>query len=275
MREGSLTAAGLRVRYLEEGSGAPVLLLHGASLGSSCDVWLESMPSLAARGFRVIAFDQPGFGESDAPEDASVGFRTRFVPQFMDALGLDNAALVGHSQSGRIAVNLAAKEPQRVNRVVVVGTASLLPPLPSASKGNGAEAEEDEVAEPTVEQTRRALEGQLFDPSLATPERVALRHRFSTGRNLTAAVARREAKSREAGRKPSSPPWQRLGEVRVPMRMIYGKQDRSAAERAALALRTNPSLDLHLVDRARHLLMWDAPDAFAALAVEFLAGQRP
>ena len=56
---------------------------------------------------------------------------------------------------------------------------------------------------------------------------------------------------------------------------IYGRQDRAAEKRAALALQVNPALDLHLIDRCGHLVMWDAPDAFAALAGDFLGGQRP
>jgi pimeloyl-ACP methyl ester carboxylesterase len=275
MRERFARVAGLRVRYLEEGSGPPVLLLHGASLGSSCDVWLPNLAMLAARGLRIIAFDQPGFGESDAPPDSSVAFRTRFVPQLMDALALEQADIVGHSQSGRIAVNLATKETARVRRIVVVGTASLLPPLPDAAKADAGEGDEVGAKEPTAEETRAALEGQLFDRSAATPERVALRQRFSIGRNFAAAVARREAKSRDKEAGASRPAWQRLAEVALPMRLIYGRQDRAAEKRAALALQANPALDLHLVDRCRHLVMWDAPDAFAALAGDFLAPYLP
>ncbi len=258
MRERFATVAGLRVRYVEEGSGAPVVLLHGASPGSSCDVWIPNLAALAARGLRLIALDQPGFGESDAPADPSVAFRTRFVPQFMEALALERADIVGHSQSGRIAVNLAVNENERVRRIVVVGTASLLPPLPDAAKGDAGEGDEGGATEPSVEEIRAMLESQLFDRSAAA-----------------AARARREAKARGKEGAPSTPPWQRLNEVALPMRLIYGRQDRAAEQRAALALERNPALDLHLVDRCGHLVMWDAPEAFASLAGDFLARQLP
>jgi pimeloyl-ACP methyl ester carboxylesterase len=76
-RESFIEVGGLRIRYFEEGAGAAVVLLHGASLGSSADVWTGNLPALAAHGLRIIAFDQPGFGLSDNPEDCSVGLRAR------------------------------------------------------------------------------------------------------------------------------------------------------------------------------------------------------
>jgi len=53
---------------------------------------------------------------------------------------------------------------------------------------------------------------------------------------------------------------------------IYGRQDRAVAERAALARRLYPAIDLHLIDRCRHLIQWDAAREFGALSGSFLAG---
>jgi pimeloyl-ACP methyl ester carboxylesterase len=265
-RESFVRVHGLRIRILERGSGAAVLLLHGASLGSSADVWTGNLDALAAYGLRVIAFDQPGFGLSDDPEDHSVAFRTRFVPAFMDAMRLQQAHLIGHSQSGRIAVSLALTQPQRVAKVVVLATGSLLPPLPGETEG-----EEGGAAEPTLEETRKSLEDTLFHPALITPAALQTRHRMSTGKNFRAFLARRQARGGDR-KKESAPLWQRLGEVSVPLRLIYGRQDRgAAAERAALAKQRYPALDLHLVDRCKHLVQWDAAGEFTALAGRFLA----
>src|SRR5438128_10795317 len=109
----------LSVRHFDVGKGAPVLLLHGASLGSSADVWTRNLAALAAHGLRVIAPDLPGFGGTDNPTDHSVAYRRRFIPMFMEALKLDRAALVGHSQSGRVALDLAISDPQRVTKLVI------------------------------------------------------------------------------------------------------------------------------------------------------------
>ena len=273
MKENFIEVEGLSIRYLEEGGGPPVLLLHGASLGSSADVWTGNLPGLSAHGLRLIACDQPGFGLSDNPTDPSVAYRTRFVLAFMDALGLRKAHLVGHSQSGRIAVSLALEHGERVSRVVVLGTGSLLPPLPGRGKSDAAEGEDGGAAEPTLAETRRLLEASVFDRTLITPAALQTRHRMSTGKNFRAFLERARARDGKKESKPESKPlWQRLAEVRAPLRMIYGKEDRGhAAERAALAIELNPGLDLHLVRRCKHLVQWDAAEEFAALCGSFLA----
>ncbi len=270
MKENFIEVEGLSIRYFEEGSGPAVVLLHGASLGSSADVWTGNLSDLAARGLRVIACDQPGFGLSDNPEDPSVGYRTRFVLAFMDALLLSKARVIGHSQSGRIAVSLALEHGERVPGVVVLATGSLLPPLPGRGKSDAAEGEEGGAAEPTLEETRRLLEESLFDWTLITPAALQTRHRMSTGKNFRAFLERRQA--RGGDRKESKPLWQRLAEVRSPLRLIYGREDRGhAAERAALAMELHPGLDLHLIRRCKHLVQWDAAEEFAALCGSFLA----
>jgi 2-hydroxy-6-oxonona-2,4-dienedioate hydrolase len=260
---------GLRLRYVERGDGPAVLLLHGASLGSSADVWAGNLDALAAHGLRVIAFDQPGFGLSDAPEDASVAFRTRCVPAFMDALGLRRAHLVGHSQSGRIVVALALSQPERVAKAVVVATGSLLPPLPGSA--SPAEGDEGDAAEPTLAQTRAALEATVFHRERVTAEILKIRQRMSTGANFRAFLARRQAHSGEKKSKDGVPLGQRLAEVGVPLRLIYGRDDRGdAAERVQLARARWPALDIHIVDRCKHLVQWDAPEQFAELVGRFL-----
>ena len=264
----------LRARYLEDGSGPAVLLLHGASLGSSSDVWLGNLPDLAAQGFRVIAPDLPGFGLTDNGLDHSVGARVRFIPTLLDALGIDRAHVVGHSQAGQIAVRLAIAHPERVGKVVVLATASMLPPLPDSAAGDAAEGDEGDDSEPTIYETRRRLADSVFDQTRVTPESVALRHRMSTGKNFSAFLARRAAKGGDK-KKDEKPLWQRLDEVKVPMRLIYGRQDRSAERRAALARQRYPTLDLHLLDRCRHLVQWDARREVASLIGEFLNGTAP
>jgi pimeloyl-ACP methyl ester carboxylesterase len=256
MTEQFVDVGGLRTRYLEEGHGAPVVLLHGASLGSSADVWARNLVDLARRGFRAIAPDLPGFGLTDNPDDASLAFRTLFVPAFCDVLGIESAFLVGHSQSGRIAVALAAGQPERFPRIIVLGTASMLPKLPGAPRQ--ADGEEGGEQEPTLADSRALLESNLFDKSLATPQAVALRHRMSTGKNFAAFIARKAAKGKGGAT---------LADAKVPVRLIYGREDRSSVQRAALL----HEADIHLVDRAGHLVQWDAPETFAALAAEFFA----
>jgi 4,5:9,10-diseco-3-hydroxy-5,9,17-trioxoandrosta-1(10),2-diene-4-oate hydrolase len=270
-----VTVDGLRLRYIEEGRGPAVLFLHGASLGSSADVFLRNIGPLARGGFRTIAFDQPGFGLSDVPADLSAAYRRDSIPKFMDALSLKTAALVGHSQAGNPAVQLALKEPERYTHVIVLGTGSLLPPL-GEGEGNEAAAQQRlerrmAAEEPTVEDTRKMLEATLFHHELITPEELALRHARSVGRNFEAFVARNAAAEAAPAKEPKTPLWQRLVELPMPLLLIFGREDRAhAAERAKLLKEKYPQLNLHVVPGCKHLVPWDAADEFVRLSVPFL-----
>ena len=257
---------GLSVRYFEAGAGSPVLLLHGASLGSSADVWLRNLAPLAAHRLHVIAPDLPGFGGTDNPADVSVSYRKKFILAFMDALKIERAALIGHSQAGRVALDLALSDPERIAKVVVLATGSLLPPLGQKTEGDGEEGSE---GEPALEDTRKLLEGNLHNRALITPDELDLRHRMSVGKNYSAFIARKSAKGQ--GSKGGEAPWQRVAKCPVPLLMLYGENDRGdAAKRAAKAKELNPALDLQLLPRCAHLVQWDAADAFAEIAGRFL-----
>jgi pimeloyl-ACP methyl ester carboxylesterase len=263
---------GLRTRYIEAGTGPAAILLHGASLGSSADVFERNLQPLANSGVRAIAYDQPGFGLTDNPSDYSVAYRRRFIMLFIDALGLESAALVGHSQAGSMALGLAFEHPRRISKVMVVGSGSVLPPLPEGQKQSGArEGDEGTASEPTIEQTRALLEHNLFDHSLITPEVLETRHRMSVGKNFEAFLKRGQA-AQSGGGKESKPVWQRLTELPCPLLLIFGKNDRgNAYERAALLKEQYPRLNLHVADRCKHLVQWDVADQFHKLAADFLS----
>jgi 4,5:9,10-diseco-3-hydroxy-5,9,17-trioxoandrosta-1(10),2-diene-4-oate hydrolase len=264
---------GLKTRYIETGTGAAAVLLHGASLGSSADVFERNLSPLAKAGIRVIAYDQPGFGLTDDPTDYSVAYRRRFIMMFMDALGLERAALGGHSQAGSMAVANALEHPKRISKVMILGTGSLLPPLPEGQqKARGAaEGEEGTAAEPTVAQTRALLEHNLFNHNLITPEVLEVRQRMSVGKNFAAFLKRGQSGPSGGAGKASTPMWQRLVELPCPLLLIFGKNDRANAfERATLLKKSYPRLNLHIVDGCKHLVQWDAADPFHKLAAEFL-----
>lgn len=264
---------GLNTRYIETGSGPAVICLHGASLGSSADVFERNLAPLATAGVTVLAFDQPGFGLTDNPLDFSVAYRRQFIIQFMDALKLDRAAIIGHSQAGNMAVANAFAHPQRISKIVILGTGSLLPPLPAnETQAKGvAEGEEGGVCEPTLDQTRALLEHNLFNHHLITPEVLETRQRLSVGKNFDAFRKRSQAAQAGGGRTDAKPLWQRLVELPCPLLLIFGKNDRAKAyERAALLKETYPGLNLHILDHCKHIVQWDAMDQFHALTVHFL-----
>jgi len=114
---------GLPIRYLAAGEGPPLILLHGA--GDNALDWRWVMPSLAAT-YRVYAPDLPGSPDSARPAAAySPVYFERFVVGFLDALGIERAAMVGNSLGGLIALRVALSEPARVTALVLVDSAGL------------------------------------------------------------------------------------------------------------------------------------------------------
>ena len=111
---------GLRLRYVRQGQGSPVLLLHGFS--SSLFTWKDVLPELA-RSHDVIALDLPGHGASDIPASLTPELLARVVPAVLDQLGVPRASFVGNSLGGAIAIAVAARSPARVDRLVLIDSA--------------------------------------------------------------------------------------------------------------------------------------------------------
>jgi 4,5:9,10-diseco-3-hydroxy-5,9,17-trioxoandrosta-1(10),2-diene-4-oate hydrolase len=80
-------------------------------------------------------------------------------------------------------------------------------------------------------------------------------------------------KSKDTASKNTVPLWQRLTELKMPLLLIYGREDRArAAERATLLKERYPQLDLHFAEGCKHLVPWDAAELFHRLAVPFMTG---
>ena len=116
-----VSARGARVRFVEAGSGPPLLLVHGYLW--SRVVWDDVLPRLA-RSFRVIVPDLPGFGDSEKPSPARYpygfdGFAESLV-DLIAALGLGRMSVCGHSMGGAVALTLAANHPDLVDKLILV-----------------------------------------------------------------------------------------------------------------------------------------------------------
>jgi pimeloyl-ACP methyl ester carboxylesterase len=125
------------VHYEAYGRGRPVLLLHGWL--NSWSVWRQTVEFLG-KEFRVYAIDFFGFGESDDEAgDFSVTNFSCLVEEFMNRLGIVKAPLVGHSMGGTVSLTTALRVPEKVVKVVVVGSpiegSSLSPLLKTAALG--------------------------------------------------------------------------------------------------------------------------------------------
>ena len=108
---------GVRVRYRDAGQGPAVVLLHG--FASSLEAW-ERVTSALEPGHRVISLDLKGFGWTDRPEgDYSPDAQAKLVLGLLDRLGVDRAAVVGHSWGASVALAMALAAPERVTRLAL------------------------------------------------------------------------------------------------------------------------------------------------------------
>ncbi len=118
---------GFRLNYVEDGSGPAVLFLHG--WGSNAHAF-DQVVSLVRDRFRMIRLDFPGFGDSDTlTESWCVDDYTDITIKFIQALGLEEVTLVGHSFGGRVIIKMNSRDlPFRVSRVILVDSAGVIPP---------------------------------------------------------------------------------------------------------------------------------------------------
>ncbi|MGH2687381.1 MAG: alpha/beta fold hydrolase [Actinomycetota bacterium] len=113
-----IDANGVGLHVVDEGEGAPVLLLHG--FPDSSALWRHQIPVLTGAGMRVVAPDLRGFGESDRPEGVGAYAMEHLVGDalaVLDALELPSVQVVGHDWGAVVAWVLAALAPDRVTRV--------------------------------------------------------------------------------------------------------------------------------------------------------------
>jgi len=175
MKRHDITIGDSSIRYYEAGDGPPVLLLHGA--GATARLWKPQIDGLSS-SFRVIAPDLPGFGGSDMMGYINaVGDYSRFVLEFMDALEITSAHIIGSSMGGWAAGWFAADFPERVRKLVLISPAGLYfeekPPMSPGDIIAGIRAAVDalgEVAGREFEPNARTLMGLLesggFEPDL-------------------------------------------------------------------------------------------------------------
>jgi pimeloyl-ACP methyl ester carboxylesterase len=118
----SFTAGGVRSFTRDEGSGSAVVLLHGVP--SSSFLYRRMVPLVASQGLRAVAFDYPGLGLADRPEDFDYSWSglARWTGEALDALEVDRAHLVVHDIAGPIGYEWAIRNPERVLSVTVLNT---------------------------------------------------------------------------------------------------------------------------------------------------------
>ena len=262
----TIDAGGIETSYLEAGSGEPVLMLHGSGPGvSALANWQYNIPTLAQR-FRVLAPDIVGFGTTERPDDIVYSLRTwtDHVWAFLDAHGIEKTAIIGNSLGGRIALQMATDRPDRITKMVLMGT-----------PGVGMTPTEGLAAlrayEPSHDAMRELLRNYFaVDPAMITDELVEIRYEASIADGAYEAYRAMFFDPRHAGSE--------LGitenEVRAiatPILLVHGREDKVVPLQVSFTmLGLLPNADLHVFSACGHWTQIERADEFSALVTDYL-----
>jgi pimeloyl-ACP methyl ester carboxylesterase len=277
VKEQKIEVEGLPTRYLTAGEGPPLLLLHG--VGDNAFDWQWVMPALA-HTYQVYALDLPGSGDSAKPlPDYSPAFFARFATAFLDALGVERAAVVGNSLGGLVGLRLALSDPERVAALGLVSSGGLGREVTYALRslalpGYGKLAVAWGKRRPGALQRALGRSALLFARPWCVP-REWIKEQYRLARLpgfLEAQLATVRAQVGLRGQREVL--VDRLSHLKVPTLVVWGARDRvlpySQGQEAAARL---PEGTLGLVPDCGHAPHVEQPERFASGLGEFLSGK--
>ncbi|MBV8258454.1 MAG: alpha/beta fold hydrolase [Actinobacteria bacterium] len=263
---------GLRMHYLDEGEGDPVLLLHGEPTWSF--LWRHAIPRVVAAGRRAVAPDYFGFGRSDKPTDIrwySYDRHVESVTRLVEDLDLRSLTIVVHDWGGPIGLRFAVESPERVERLVILDTGISGGQAPSETWLRFRDAVRHVGGELDVGRLVAAGTAR----GLADDVRAAYDAPFPTPESKAGVLAFPELVPTE----PEHPVAAAMNRVRdalhaweKPALVVWGADDAVLSPRIAeLFVQLIPgATGPRLVENASHFLQEDAPDEVAEAIVSFL-----
>ena len=276
MRAKFVDAGGIKTRILFEGEGDAIFLLPG--VGFSADIFVKNIDALAV-GRQVIAVDMPNHGFTDIVPYGGKLPQSLFAEHLVslaDALGLRRFSVAGSSLGAHVAVLVYFLVPDRVEKLIVIGSGSalsseteLLQSLPQTFE-NGMRA----IADPTWESCRKRAGNICYDPE-AVPDEILLSQLTSYARPGMAAAY--EATLKGMMNIELLRPHRILGrleEIDVPTQLIWGRQDiRSRLENALLAAPRIKDCELIVLEECGHMPYAELPAQFNRVVADFLVRQ--
>lgn len=271
----SVVAAGIRTNFHDVGSGHPVLLIHGSGAGVSAWAnWRLVMPVLA-RQARVIAPDMVGFGFTDRLDLSQPGQRydmdtwVRQAVGVLDALGIEKTDLVGNSFGGALALALSIRHPQRVRRLVLMGSVGVpftLTPGLDAAWGYT----------PSLENMRKLLDVFAYDRSLVTDELARLRYEASIQPGFQESFAAMFPAPRQRWVDAMCSPESAIRTLPHHTLVVHGRDDQVIPLSTSLTLsQWIVRSQLHVFGQCGHWTQIEHAARFARLVGDFLAEARP
>ena len=271
----SIVAAGIRTNYHDVGTGHPLLLIHGSGPGVSAWAnWRLVMPELS-RQARVIAPDMVGFGFTDRLDLAQPGQRydmdtwVRQAVGLLDALGIEKTDLVGNSFGGALALALTIRHPQRVRRLVLMGSVGVpfaITPGLDAVWGY----------EPSFENMRGIMDVFAWDRRLVNDELARLRYEASIQPGFQESFSAMFPAPRQRWVDAMTSPEQNIRALPHHTLVVHGRDDQVIPLSTSLTLsQWIVSSQLHVFGQCGHWTQIEHAARFARLVGDFLAEAHP
>ena len=235
-----------RLRVIEAGeSGEPVLLIHG--FADFAYAWHRNLRPLAEAGFRAIAYDFPGCGESALPDGSCFGTKdlAELTLGLLDALSVERVHLVGHSMGGGVGLYLAVHHPDRLHRIVLAAPVcydAYYRPFTRLLRWPFFCAVARRVIGPWM--AWPVLRREYADTTLLTPQ-VVDQYRLAARRSEYANACVRLLRDYWDGAFAETA--RRYGEISVPLHLIWGDRDTAVDVRYARRLAADTDASLTIV----------------------------
>lgn len=267
----SITIDGTTTNYHDVGEGPPVLLIHGSGPGVSAFAnWRLTFRDLAP-SFRLLAPDMLGFGYTDRAADG-VYTSQRWLDQligFLDAMDIDQVHVVGNSFGGSMALALAIRHPERVDRMVLMGTVGVpfeLTPGLDAVWGY----------EPSFEHMQAIMRIFAYDQTLIGDELVQMRYEASCRPGISEAFAEMFPAPRQRWVEAMAHPESDIRGIEHPTLLVHGRDDEVIPLATSLTLlEWIDDSQLHVFGRCGHWTQIEHAAAFAELVTDFLTAVGP
>jgi pimeloyl-ACP methyl ester carboxylesterase len=263
----TIDAGGVKTNYLEAGQGPPVVLIHGSGPGVTAYAnWRLVIPALAER-FRVIAPDMIGFGFTERPDGVEYGVQT-WADQtvaVMDSLGIQKASLVGNSFGGAIALRVAVQHPDRVDRLVLMGSMGVDFPITEGL---------DRVwgYEPSFENMRKVLDVFAYNRELVPDELAEVRYRASMQPGFQESFSAMFPAPRQRWVDAMRTADQELRNLQQKTLIVHGREDQVIPVDTSLHLmQLLENGDLHVFSHCGHWVQIERSADFNRIVGDFLA----
>lgn len=260
---------GNSTHYVEKGEGEPVILVHGFFYDSY--MWNKNIDALAKR-FKVYALDLWGFGYSTrSPVDYGYPLYADQLLRFMDALNIQKASLVGQSMGGGTCILFAVRHRDRVKKMILVDPAGLPNPLPLLGKIANLPKVGEFLLGLRGDFYRKMVLGMLwiYGKGFITGsylENVTRFHKIRGTTEVSLSILRKQFFDK------LSDEVHRLGEMDVPILIVWGRQDKAIPlERGQEMHRILRGSRLEILERAGHCPHDEQSREFNQLALDFLS----